>query len=124
VAVCAGIKRDGARCTVVVSGPQDYCYQHDPARAEERRRAASRAGRSKPSRELVSIKRQLQGLADNVLDGSVDRSDASVAGQLLNILLRAVEVERKAKETDELEERLEALERAQQEGGRSKRWGA
>jgi hypothetical protein len=37
-----------------------YCQHHDPARAEEQRRAASRAGKSKPSRELLGIKAQLE----------------------------------------------------------------
>ena len=91
MAICPGIKRDGTRCTVVVSGLQEYCYQHDPNRSEERRRAASRAGKSKPSRELQGVKTQLQPLADRVLSGEVDRADASVCGQLLNVKLRALE---------------------------------
>lgn len=120
--VCPGIKRDGTRCTVVVGGSQRYCYQHDPDRSEERRRAASRAGKSKPSREIGAIKRQLQKMADDVLVGTLDRADAAVSGQLLNILLRAVEQERKIKEQDVLEERLEALEQAHVGGGQ--RWRA
>ncbi len=122
--ICPGIKRDGGRCTVVVDGPHKYCYQHDPDRSEERRRAASRAGRSKPSRELVGIKRQLQELTDDALAGKVERGVAAVCGQLLNVKLRAVEVERKVKETDELEARLEALERAAEGRRGGKRWGA
>ncbi len=121
MARCAGIKRDGGRCAAIVDG--SFCYQHDPARAEERRRAASRAGKSKPSRELASVKRQLQELADGVLDGGVDRAAAAVVGQLLNVLLRAVELGRKIKETEELEDRIEQLERAQEQRG-GKRWGA
>jgi hypothetical protein len=62
-------------------------------------------------------------MADKVLSGEQDRSAAAVAGQLLNIKLRAIEVERKMKETDELEERIEALERTGG-GGRAKPWGA
>ena len=117
--VCAGIKRDGGRCTVIVSGPQRHCYQHDPARQEERRRNASRAGRGRPSRELAAVKGQLQEMADKVLSGELDRADAAVAGQLLNIKLRALETERKWKELGELEERLEVLEQAAARGGRS-----
>jgi hypothetical protein len=62
-------------------------------------------------------------MADKVLAGEQDRSAAAVAGQLLNIKLRAIEVERKVKETDELEERIEALERTSGAGS-SRRWGA
>ena len=117
---CAGIKRDGGRCTVIVKGSQTYCYQHDPERAEERRRNASRAARAKPTRELLGIKQRLSGLADAVLTGGVDRGVAAAASQILNVYLRAVSVELKAREQLELTERLEALEEAleQQKGDR------
>ncbi len=117
---CAGIKRDGGRCTVVVNGSQTYCYQHDPKRAEERRRNASRAARAKPGRELLGIKQRLSDLADAVLTGEVDRGVAAAASQILNVYLRAVSVELKAREQLELTERLEALEEAleQQKGDR------
>ena len=125
MARCAGIKRDGGRCTVIVDGSQTtYCYQHDPKRAEERRRNASRAARAKPSRELLGIK---QRLSDAVLTGEVDRGGAAGASQILNVYLRAVSVELKVREQLELTERLEALEEALDRnngkaGGRP--WGA
>ena len=34
---CAGIKRDGGRCTVVVGPGQSHCYAHDPDRSKERK---------------------------------------------------------------------------------------
>jgi hypothetical protein len=61
-------------------------------------------------------------MADRVLAGSLDRADAAVAGQLLNIKLRALETERKWKETAEPEERIVALEQRRDEKGR--RYGA
>ena len=106
---CAGIKRDSGRCAAIVDG--SYCYQHDPARAAERRRNASRAARSKPSRELSGIKARLSDLADGVLEGRQDRGVAAVASQVLNVYLRAVSVELKVQEQRELIERLEELER-------------
>jgi hypothetical protein len=118
---CAGIKRVGGQCTVIVNGSQTYCYQHDPKRAEERRRNASRAARSKPSRELAGIKQRLSDLADDVLEGRQDKSVAAVVSQLLNVYLRAVSVELKVKEQLELIERLEALE---EQLGRGARRGA
>jgi hypothetical protein len=90
---CAGIKRDGGRCTTIVKPPQTHCYQHDPERAGERKRNASRAAKSKPSRELAGIKQRLSDLADDVLAGEVDRAVAAVASQVLNVYLRAVSVE-------------------------------
>ncbi len=110
MARCAGTKRDGSRCTAIVNGSQAYCYQHDPKRAEERRRNASRAARSKPNRELSSLKALLADLTERVLSGELETGRAAVANQLVNTRLRAIEQERKIRETEELEERLEALE--------------
>jgi hypothetical protein len=107
---CAGIKRDGGRCTTIVKPPQTHCYQHDPERAGERKRNASRAAKSKPSRELAGIKQRLSDLADDVLAGEVDRAVAAVASQVLNVYLRAVSVELKIREQQEITERLEELE--------------
>src|SRR5215210_3094167 len=110
MAQCAGTKRNGERCTATVEPPQTYCWWHDPANAEERRRAASKGGRSKPSREIQDIKKRLSDLADGVLDGSVDKGSGAVASQVLNVYLRAVSVGLKIKEQLELEGRLEELE--------------
>src|SRR5215213_4481776 len=121
MARCAGIKRDGGRCTVVVGPSQTHCYQHDPDRSEERRRNASRGGKSKSSGgELPDLKRQLKELAAGVLDGSVDRGAAAVVNQLLNTVVRVVEQQRKIRETEELAGRLEALEEVLK--GRKARW--
>ncbi|MDP8951828.1 MAG: hypothetical protein M3N18_06275 [Actinomycetota bacterium] len=96
---------------MVVGPGQSHCYAHDPGRAEERKRNAQRGGQTKGAGgELPALKRQLKDLAAGVLDGSVDRDRAAVANQLLNTLVRVVEQERKIRETEELAERLEALE--------------
>ena len=84
---------------------------HDPAREGARRRAASKAARRKPDAELKGVQEQLQALADRVLSGELARADAAVGSQVLNVKLRALELERKWKELGELEDRLEALER-------------
>jgi hypothetical protein len=121
---CAGIKRDGGQCTAIVNGSQTYCYQHDPSRADERRRNASKAARAKPSRELAEIKGKLSELADGVLEGAVERGTGAVVSQILNVLLRAVSVELKVREVEELEGRLEELERVLEQRKDSNRWGA
>jgi len=107
---CAGTKRDSSPCTATVEPPKRYCWWHDPANTDKRRRAASKAGKSKPSRELAGIKQRLSDLAEDVLEGRQDRGNAAVAGQLLNTYLRAVAVELKAREQLELVGRLEELE--------------
>jgi hypothetical protein len=84
---------------------------------------ASRAGKSKPSRELAGIKQRLWDLADDVLEGRQDKAVAAVASQVLNVYLRAVSVEMKQKEHLELIERLEALEEGlEQNKRRSSTW--
>jgi hypothetical protein len=117
---CAGTKRDNSPCTATVEPPQRFCWWHEPANADKRRRAASKAGKSKPSRELSGLKTQLQDLTEQVLAGELETGRAAVANQLLNTRLRAIELERKIRETEELEARVEALEQPQ-EGGRQ--WG-
>ena len=105
---CAGIKRDGGRCAVIVGPGQSHCYAHDPGRADERKRNVSRGGRAKGAGgELPDLKRQLRDLAAGVLDGTQDRGNAAVANQLYNTLIRAIEQERKLRELGELAERLD-----------------
>ncbi len=107
---CDAIKRDGGRCTVVVGPGQTHCYQHDPARSGERRRNASKGGKSRGNPKLTKLDRQLEDLAANALEGKLERGVAAVVNQIINTRVRLLEVERKIKETEELETRLEALE--------------
>lgn len=96
---------------MVVGPGQSHCYAHDPDRSDERRRNASRGGRSKSSGgELPDLKKQLKDLAADVLNAKVERGSAAVVNQILNTLIRAIEQERKQRELEELAGRLEALE--------------
>ena len=126
MAKCSGITQAGTACKGIPIDASGYCYAHHPDHADERRRHGSRGGkrggRGRPQAELSDIKRRLSDLADDVLEGRQDRGVAAVASQVLNVYLRAVSVELKAREQAELIERLEALEEAQSRGG--KRWGA
>ena len=121
---CAGIKRDNSPCTATVESPHRFCWWHDPANADKRRRAASKAGKSKPSRELAGIKQRLSDLADDVLAGEVDRAVAAVASQVLNVYLRAVSVELKVREQQEITERLQELETLLEQRKGERRYGA
>jgi septal ring factor EnvC (AmiA/AmiB activator) len=95
---------------VVVGPGQSHCYQHDPKRAEDRRRNASKGGRSKGNQKLARLDKQLEDLARDTLQGDVERGVATVVNQIINTRARLIELERKIKETDELQTRLEALE--------------
>ena len=110
MAVCRAIKASGDPCKAPATGPHGYCWAHDPANAERRSKMASKAARSKPNRELPSIKVLLEDLTERVLSGELQTGQAAVANQLINTRLRAIEQERKMRELEELAERLEALE--------------
>ena len=120
---CTTFKRNTQRCTLPANGPQGLCWAHDPANAEKRRRGASRGGKAKANRELPSIKARLEDLTEQVLSGALETGRAAVANQLINTRLRAIELERKIREAEEIEERLEALENDLGHSGGS-RWGA
>jgi hypothetical protein len=115
LARCGAIKPNGERCKVRATLGSEWCWNHDPAHEEARRRHGSkggkRGGRGRPQAELTNIKARLSDLADDVLEGRQDKGVTAVASQVLNVYLRAVSVELKAREQMELTERLEELER-------------
>jgi hypothetical protein len=107
---CAAITRSGESCRGLVRPGNNYCPAHDPSRQEARRRAASKAGRSKPRTEVQQVKGRLKALAEGVLLGTIDKGDAAVVAQVWNTYLRAVSVELKVREVEEFETRLEEIE--------------
>ena len=127
MSLCSGIRADGGRCRAQAITNSDWCFNHHPDYEEARQRRASkggrRGGRGRPQAELADLKARLSDLAEEVLAGDVDKGVAAVASQVLNVYLRAVSVELKAREQLELIERLEALEAALEQRGGS-RWGA
>ena len=128
MAKCSSITRDGQRCRGIAIDGLGYCYAHDPDRAEERRRNAhkggKRGGRGRPSAELATLKERLTTLADDVLEGSVDRGDAAVAGQLLNTVIRAIGMEMRVREVEDLERQVDELREMVEANKGSRRYGA
>ena len=114
MARCAAIKPNGERCKAEAMPDAEWCWSHHPDYEQARRRRASkggkRGGRGRPQAELAGIKARLSDHADDVLEGRQDKGVAAVASQVLNVYLRAVSVELKAREQMELIERLEELE--------------
>jgi hypothetical protein len=121
---CSAIKRDGERCKGIAATGSDFCPAHDPARAEERSRAAAKAAKS-PARtpEITRIKARLTDLYEGVLEGRVDRSAAAVCNQIANSMLRAEEVGRRVREQDDLEIRLDELEGLLEEAEERSKYG-
>ena len=102
--VCGGTKRDGAPCTAVVAPDQRYCYHHDPAHAEERRRNASHAASAKHSsvgKELREVRDLIWELLNILLADELPvrvRRELQNVVQLLQCYLRAIELEMRAAE--------------------------
>ena len=126
MARCSGITQAGTACKGIPIEGQ-WCYVHHPDHAEERRRHGSKGGkrggrgRSSPATaELARLQGRFEDLADSVLAGSVERGDGAVVAQLLNGARACVMGLLKAREQEELYERVEELERRLQVNQRQK----
>jgi septal ring factor EnvC (AmiA/AmiB activator) len=108
---CHGTKRDNSPCTATVEPPQRFCWWHDPANSEQRRRAASKGGSGRVSGEVRQLRERLKALTDRVIDGDLETSRGAVANQLITTQIKLLEYERRTKDLDDLLERLERLER-------------
>jgi hypothetical protein len=124
---CIGTRADGELCAAQAIADSSWCFNHHPDYEEARKRRASRGGkrggRGRPLVAASEVAEQVQDLSDKVLAGELDRADAAVCGQLLNIKLRALEVGRKLREAEDLERRMEELE-ALVAARKERPWGA
>jgi hypothetical protein len=123
--VCAANKRDGSPCSAPAAPGARYCYNHDPNRADERKRNASRAGKSRgPGQKVKALDELLVRLYEDVLSGAVDKGVGAVAVQVVNARARLIETERRIAEVEAYEERLAQLEAAvaEQRRGGGRRW--
>jgi hypothetical protein len=126
---CSGITQAGTACKGIPIDDSQWCYVHHPDHAEERRRHGSkggkRGGRGRPIAELGSLRDENADIRRRLLKGELQPNVAAVAVQSINTDIRAVGATLKAREQEELIERLELLEEGlgrKNEGGR--RWGA
>ena len=62
-------------------------------------------------------------LADDVLEGSVDRGNAAVAGQLLNTVIRAIGMEMRVREVEDLGRQVDELREMVEANKGSRRYG-
>ncbi len=108
-AQCRAFKRDGTRCTLPAKGPNGLCWAHDPANAEKRQRMASRAGKSKPSREVVLLKEEIKSIISEVKKGELDRNDANTMFRGYSVVLDFIKVERGVLEVEDLAREIEEL---------------
>jgi hypothetical protein len=111
MSTCAGITRQGQRCTLSAQGSSGMCWLHDPARADQRHRHASKAARSKGNKEIATLKEEIKRVIADVKGGDLDRNDAAVMIQGYRALKDFIALERQVRETDELAAEIEELKR-------------
>jgi hypothetical protein len=125
---CSTIKANGQRCAGRAIAGSQWCWNHDPAYAEARRRNATkggrRGGRGRPSAELARLQERFEELVERVLSGEVERGVGAVVGQLLNGARACVRDGLAAREQEELVARLEEVEQILEQRKGDGRWGA
>ena len=117
--VCTATTQYGRPCQNPAHPGKSVCWTHDPENATQRVRNARAGGvavHSPATHEIGELKEELKALIREVKDGEITPGVASVITQLANVLLRGIEQQRKVKESEELEARIEELER-RAEGG-------
>jgi hypothetical protein len=126
---CQALKGDGTRCKARAMEGSTWCFNHDPAKAQERSANARKGGRTGGRGrggldETTQAKKYIRGLVVQLLNGGVQREVATACFMGLNVLARYVELERRIRESDELEARIEALEVRQrlEAGGNRRSW--
>ena len=128
MAKCSGITRAGTACKGIPIDGSQWCYVHHPHHDQERRRhgarGGKRGGRGRPVAELAALRTENASLRDRLLDGELAPNVAAVAVQSLNTDARLVVAALKAREQEELAERLEELERLLESKREGDRWGA
>jgi hypothetical protein len=121
-APCAATRRDGALCRAPALPDRPFCFAHDPDRQEAQRAARERGGKGRATAaradKLVpaTLRPVLDGLVnvfDQVKAGKMDPKVGTALGSIASAIVRVYQV-------GTLEERLAALEQAQQgqNGGR------
>ena len=128
MSVCSGIRADGGRCKAQAMRNSEWCINHHPDYEQARRRRASkggkRGGRGRPIAELGALRDENADIRRRLLEGELLPTCAAVAIQSINTDIRAVGAAMKAREQEELVERLEEIEEALEQRKGERRYGA
>ena len=124
-ALCPATKRNGEPCSLLATDADGLCWAHSPRHADKRKEIAAKGGRSRVGGELVGVKAEIRDVIEAVRSEMLERSTGAVIFQGYNTLLKAVDTERRIRETEELTREIgelrEMVEMSKKE--RSKRWG-
>jgi hypothetical protein len=109
---CAGIRRDGQRCTSRVLCDGTHCYVHSPSRDAERAEARRRGGRNRANTarlralvppRLLPVYDRLETALTEVHEGTLDPRVATALASLARAMVMVLTA-------GELESRVRALE--------------
>ena len=112
---CKAIKKDGTPCQALAVAGREYCFFHDPEKADIQQAARSKGGQQNvhrplqtdvgrlPLRDAGSVVAFLEETVNDVRTGSIDARVGNCLGYLAGVVLKALE-------HSELEERVAALE--------------
>jgi hypothetical protein len=104
MSTCAGTKRNGEPCTLPAMAGSEWCWNHDPDRAEERKRNAIRAAtlkHSKIGQEIRDVRHTVKEVVFVTLSNELHptvRKNLQNLIQLLQIYARLAELEIAAEE--------------------------
>lgn len=116
---CAGIRKDGGRCTARPQPGREWCMFHDPDLAEVRRERSERGGRHRANviraarglpPELAALYSKLIDLFDDALAGKYPPRAVEVAANVARVALDYVRLAHELGETAALRKRLDELE--------------
>jgi dihydrodipicolinate synthase/N-acetylneuraminate lyase len=100
-------KRPGCGCGA--DGDITGCYHHDPKRASERVRNASRAATAKADKEVREVKQEIRRLIAMVREEGFDSTAANAINRLYNTLLAYILAERGIFREEDLAVRIREL---------------
>jgi hypothetical protein len=112
---CKAKKPDGSDCQNIALPGSEFCFFHDPDKADKRREAQALGGRHNhiktldadaPDVKIESCSDTVPLLSETinqVRKGEIDPRVANAVGYLANVLIKAVE-------QSDIEKRLEAIE--------------
>ena len=107
--LCSATTKAGKPCQRPAQGQGAFCLGHDPTKAAERRRNASKAATAKADKEIRETKAEIRELVRLVREEHFDVSKANAVNRLYQTLLQYIIVERGIYREDDLAQRIKDL---------------
>ena len=118
MSICTGTRADGYPCSAGTSEGSDFCWRHDPARAEERKQNARkggqaggrrRGGTAARIREVERLKEELDQVTKALMSNEISGRAGDTAIKAINSQLRAIELSKKLRDEEEERRNKESM---------------